>query len=46
METIPIELNQESGDANLQDDDPDREPTTTNAPGSGISAKLLAEDDP
>lgn len=29
VETIPVELNQEVADSNLQDDDQDREPTTS-----------------
>ncbi|KAK3912157.1 Transforming growth factor-beta-induced protein ig-h3 [Frankliniella fusca] len=29
VETIPVELNLESADKNIQDDDPDREPTTS-----------------
>ncbi|KAE8749708.1 hypothetical protein FOCC_FOCC003695 [Frankliniella occidentalis] len=40
VETIPVELNLETGDGKIQDDDPDREPTTS---GPEAAAKTIED---
>ncbi|KAJ1530801.1 hypothetical protein ONE63_005650 [Megalurothrips usitatus] len=43
VETIPVDLNLESADGSIQDDDPDREPTTSAPPGA---SRIVSVEDP